>query len=65
MALSGEAYEGLPVERQSEAATSMENAGPMANKTNSIRKKVLTFSTCSVVKGPPYLSLAKSSLEGM
>ena len=48
-----------------EAGTSKVNIGPVANKTNRIRKNVFTFSTCSVVNGPPYLSLAKSSLDGM
>ena len=48
-----------------EPGTSIENTGPIANKTSRIPKNVFTFSTCSVEKGPPYLSLAKSSLEGM
>ena len=30
----------------------------------SMYKKLLTSSTCTVVNGPPYLSLAKSNLEG-
>ena len=48
-----------------EAGTSKANTGPSASKTSRILKKVLTFSTCSVVKGPPNLSLAKSNLDGM
>ena len=41
---------------------SRENAGPRASKTTTILRKVLTSSTCGVVNGPPYLSLAKSIL---
>ena len=48
-----------------EPGTSKENTGPIENKTIRILGSVLTFSTCSVVKSPPYLSLAKSSLDGM
>ena len=39
--------------------------GPNASNTESILNKVLTFSTSSVVKGPPYLSLAKSNRVGL
>ena len=48
-----------------DAGTSNISKGPIANKTVTIRTKDFTFSTCSVVKGPPYISLAKSILEGV
>lgn len=45
--------------------TSNLNTGPIEGKTSNILKNVLTFSTCLIVKGPPYLPLAKSSLNGI
>ena len=48
-----------------EAGTSNINTGPVESKTTRILRNVLAFSTCSVVKGPPYLSLVKSSLDGV
>ena len=42
-------------EMKYEDRTSNVKMGPIENKTSKILGKVLTFSTCSVVKGPPYL----------
>ena len=48
-----------------EVGTSKTDTRPTADNIAIIRKNVLTSSTCSVVKGPPNLSLAKSNLEGL
>ena len=48
-----------------ESSTSKEKTGPIENKTITILRNVFTFSTNSVVKEPPYLSLAKSILDDM
>ena len=48
-----------------EAGTRRTWMGPSTNNINNILRKDLTSSTCSVVNGPPNLSLAKSNLDGM
>ena len=47
-----------------EAGTCSANTGPNEIKITIILKSVLTFSTSSVENGPPYLSFAKSILDG-
>ena len=51
--------------RSSEPGISKTNTGPIASKTTTILRRTLTSSTYSVVNGPPNISLAKSSLDGM
>ena len=46
-----------------EVGTSITKVGPRIKSNVKILKNVLTSSTCSVVKGPPYLDLAKSILR--